>query len=294
MFRWCKADGTPSMFEMLTITREGEGDSGKTVLRLRHYSAKLGAKEEKDEPLTLVLESNEANKAVFAASEHAGDLSKVTYQRSESGGMQITVEFVPSMSRGALKFDMKRMGQAAAPGGVSPEQARRAFDRIKKLAGSWRGKSTKGWSETENVRVIAGGSAVMCTSFDAHPGESMATMYHMDGDRLLLTHYCIAKNQPRLVASAISEDEKTITFTFLDGTNMKSRDTGHMDSCVLSFVDDDAYTSKWTWYQGGKDNWMEEIRNERVTADAAAANAPTADTKGAAGSTKPSGGHDHH
>jgi hypothetical protein len=115
MFRWCKADGTPSMFELLTITREGEGDSAKTVLRLRHYSAKLGAKEEKDEPLTLVLESSEANKAVFAASEHAGDLSKVTYQRSESAGMQITVEFTPSLNRGALRFDMKPIGTGATP-----------------------------------------------------------------------------------------------------------------------------------------------------------------------------------
>ncbi len=33
--------------------------------------------------------------------------------------------------------------------------------------------------------------------------ENMITMFHMDGDRLLMTHYCGAGNQPRmkLVAS---------------------------------------------------------------------------------------------
>jgi hypothetical protein len=74
-FRWCKPDGTPSMFEILTITAEGED----VLLRLRHYSPKLVAKEEADKPLTLALREITARRAVFGA-QSAGDLSSVTYE----------------------------------------------------------------------------------------------------------------------------------------------------------------------------------------------------------------------
>jgi hypothetical protein len=141
--------------------------------------------------------------------------------------------------------------------------ARAAFERFKKLEGNWKGRSTKGWEETVSYKTIAQGSVVVGTSFDAHPNETMLTMFHLDGDRLMLTHYCVAKNQPRLVATSFTDDGKTITFTFLDGTNIPSRDRGHMDKAVFRFLDDNHMTSQWTWYQGGKESWMEEIQLER-------------------------------
>ena len=142
---------------------------------------------------------------------------------------------------------------------VDAKAAKVAFERFKKLTGSWKGKSTKGWTDTNSYRVIAAGSVVMGTSFDAHPNETMITMIHMDGDNLMLTHYCVAKNQPRMVASSISKDGSQITFEFLDGTNMASRDKGHMDKAVYQFESDERFTSQWTWYQDGKESWMEEI-----------------------------------
>ena len=147
------------------------------------------------------------------------------------------------------------------PGGLTP--ARLAFERFKKLEGAWKGRSTKGWEETVNYKTIAQGTVVVGTSFDAHPNETMMTMIHLDGERLMLTHYCVAKNQPRLIATSFAEDGKTITFTFLDGTNMPSRDRGHMDKAVFHFVDDSHVSSRWTWYQDGKESWMEEISLER-------------------------------
>lgn len=91
----------------------------------------------------------------------------------------------------------------------------------------------------------------------------MYTMVHMDGDRLMLTHYCVAKNQPRLVCTAWDEDSATATFEFLDATNLPSRDAGHMDKVVVRFLDDAHVTSRWTWYQDGVESWMEEIVMER-------------------------------
>jgi hypothetical protein len=159
---------------------------------------------------------------------------------------------------------------ASARGGDSPvsvrpsaEQALAAFERIKSLAGTWEGRSTKGWRETLHYQVIAGGSAVLETSFEAHPGEEMATVFHMDGDRLTLTHYCVAKNQPRLEATSITDGGRTVVFTFKDGGNIPTRDRGHMDSAVYTFEAPDRVTSRWSWYEAGKEKWFEDIVQSR-------------------------------
>ena len=74
----------------------------------------------------------------------------------------------------------------------------------------------------------------------------------------------MARNQPRLEATATAADLSTITFTFPDATNLTSRDGGHMDRVVYRFKSADEYTSQWTWYAAGKESWMEEIRCRRV------------------------------
>jgi len=147
--------------------------------------------------------------------------------------------------------------------GVKPEAARSLFEAFKKMQGTWKGTSTKGWTEEVSIRVIAGGSVVQFTSFDAHPNETMQTMIHMDIDRLVLTHYCVARNQPRLELTEISDDGTRAVFTFLDATNLPSRDQGHMDKVVYHFTDSTSFSSQWTWYQNGTERWLEEINLQR-------------------------------
>jgi hypothetical protein len=76
-------------------------------------------------------------------------------------------------------------------------------------------------------------------------------MIHMDGGRLLLTHYCAAGNQPRMQASA-SPDGKTITFNFLDATNLASPEAGHMHRVVFTFVDASHHIEQWQFTDHGK------------------------------------------
>jgi hypothetical protein len=156
-------------------------------------------------------------------------------------------------------------GKVAASGnGAAKTPALAGFERFKALAGDWEGRSTKGWTERINYKPIAKESCVMESSFDAHPKEAMVTMFYMDGPRLMLTHYCVARNQPRLRATEFGPDGRSITFTFQDATNLPSRDKGHMDKVVFKFVDDDHFTSQWTWYEKGRESWMEEIVHTRI------------------------------
>ena len=153
--------------------------------------------------------------------------------------------------------------QSTASAEKSKSPAVLAFERLKSIEGEWDGRSTKGWEDTNTFQVIAAGSVLMGRSFDAHPNETMVTMYHLDGDELILTHYCVARNQPRLRATSISPDARTIELTFRDATNLPSRDKGHMDRVVMTFIDDDHFTSHWTWYQDGKEKWREKIEYVR-------------------------------
>src|SRR5690348_2757738 len=70
------------------------------------------------------------------------------------------------------------------------------FERLKSLAGDWMGKGPGGQEITMlRFRVTAGGSALEETEFPGTDHE-MVTVFHMDGDRLALTHYCHLGNQP--------------------------------------------------------------------------------------------------
>jgi hypothetical protein len=130
----------------------------------------------------------------------------------------------------------------------------KSFELMKTLTGDWEGKGSEGGPVRVTYRMTAGGSALMAeiqSNMKGH-SEDMISMIHMDGDRLLLTHYCAAGNQPRMQASA-SPDGKTVTFKFLDATNLANLDQGHMDHVVFNFIDANHHTEEWHFLVGGKE-----------------------------------------
>ena len=129
------------------------------------------------------------------------------------------------------------------------QDAQKAFDQLKTLNGTWVGKASNGHELKVSFRPTAGGSALMSEMMGE---EDMVTMFHMDNDRLLMTHYCGAGNQPRMQAS-LSPDGETITFTFVDATNLSSAKAGHMDRVVITIPDLDHHTEDWTFKQDGKE-----------------------------------------
>src|ERR1700692_4420135 len=124
----------------------------------------------------------------------------------------------------------------AATTAFAQSGAQKSFDQLKALSGNWEGKDAQGKTLSVSFRSTAGDSALMSEIHGTAP-ENMISMFHLDGpNRLLLTHYCSAGNQPRMVASA-SPDGKTITFNFLDATNLATPDAGHMQHVVITILD---------------------------------------------------------
>jgi hypothetical protein len=129
--------------------------------------------------------------------------------------------------------------------------AQKAFSTIKSMPGMWEGKSIDGQPVQVNFRITGGGSAVM--SEITGKKEDMISMIHLDGGRLLMTHYCAMGNQPRMQAS-LSPDGKTITFNFVDATNLATPEAGRMQTMVLTLLDDNHHTEEWTFVDHGKEH----------------------------------------
>jgi len=97
-------------------------------------------------------------------------------------------------------------------------------------------------------RPTAGGSAVMETLGSGSDHE-MLNVYTEDEKGVLLTHYCIMGNQPRMRLT--SSQDGVLKFEFVDGGNLKSRDEAHMDSLEIT-VKGDQMKQDWSMYQDGK------------------------------------------
>ena len=133
---------------------------------------------------------------------------------------------------------------------LAQSNAQQALDRFKSMVGTWEGKSPAGETSQVTYKLEAEGTAVMEDSHMA--SEDMLSMYYVDGDQLLMTHFCPSNNQPRMKAT-ISPDRKTVSFDFLDATNLSSPQAGHMHRAVFLFSDPDHYSEEWTWKKGDKE-----------------------------------------
>jgi hypothetical protein len=126
---------------------------------------------------------------------------------------------------------------------------------LKTLVGDWKGtySGAEGAGEGRlSYRLVSNGTSLMETMNSGHD-EDMITMYHPDGNRIRATHYCAAGNQPRMIASGLSADGKTLAFAFVDASNVTDPDAGVMRSLTIHFQDSDHFSQDWTWREKGKD-----------------------------------------
>jgi hypothetical protein len=120
---------------------------------------------------------------------------------------------------------------AVAAAGRAISKSQPEFDKIKSLAGNWEGKATDGNAVHINYKVVSGGTAVM-ESIEAGADHQMVTLYYLDGDHLMMTHFCMANNQPRMRADASTSSPSAIKFKFVDATNLSSPEAGHISGRI--------------------------------------------------------------
>ncbi len=147
----------------------------------------------------------------------------------------------------------------ASFGNDKPEAKRPApptnagLEKMKKLVGTWlvTDKDGKATDQVASIiKVTAGGSIVHETEFPGQP-EEMISIYTVDGPDLILTHYCVLGNQPRLKADPNSS-ENQIVFQFAGGANLDPKKDKHMHEVTLTFVDGDHLEVKGTGWENGE------------------------------------------
>lgn len=126
-----------------------------------------------------------------------------------------------------------------------------AFDQLKSLAGHWEGSTPDGKKGHTTYELISNGSVVMeRLSPDNEP--DMITMYSLEGDRILVTHFCSAGNQPTMQTAPSPAANGKLEFRFVRLAGAKSPDEGHMVSLTLSMPDKNHLDQVWTFDDHGK------------------------------------------
>lgn len=129
--------------------------------------------------------------------------------------------------------------------------AQKVFDRLKSLAGSWDGVLSgtgtpfDGKSMHFTLRVTSTGNALLheMTGLPGRPDDPI-TMFYLDEDGLMLTHYCDAGNRPRMTGK-MSPDGKVLEFDLVDVAGGMQK--GHMHHVKFTFIDPDHHTEDWTF-----------------------------------------------
>jgi hypothetical protein len=140
-----------------------------------------------------------------------------------------------------------------APANRASAATNAKFDKLKKLAGVWQSGDEDKDGNPDGAaifRVVSGGTTVAEFLMPGTEHE-MVTMYTVDGDSILATHYCSLGNQPRMRSKAAGA-ANVLAFDFVDGANMASTDDMHIHSLTYTFSDDDHITADWKAYDKNK------------------------------------------
>jgi hypothetical protein len=147
---------------------------------------------------------------------------------------------------------------------LAQPDAKKSLEAMKTFAGSWEGAVTLDPPQPEmsdgkpihvSLRVTSRGNAVVHemqesgTPLDAKRYDHPVSMFYVEGDRLLLTHYCDAGNRPRM-AGKVAPDGKKVEFDFVDLSG--SNQYGHMNHAVFTVIDDNHHIEDWTYLMPGE------------------------------------------
>ncbi|MEE2776659.1 MAG: hypothetical protein VYE73_07840 [Acidobacteriota bacterium] len=152
---------------------------------------------------------------------------------------------------------MAALAEPAAADVTMPEavvyDAESALALFRSLAGDWDADSPDrqhGSYPAANFRVVAAGSTVIETVLQGQENE-MESVFHIDGDNLLLTHYCALQNAPVLRFEP-TEEPGLVKFVFHGGTNFDPAVDAHFHAGTFKVIDADTVESTFIVHAGGE------------------------------------------
>lgn len=130
---------------------------------------------------------------------------------------------------------------------VYADSALQTFERLKSLQGTW----VKADSENSDFYIdfaFTANGTVLMENWMYKGNTHSVTVYHLNGENVIATHYCPQGNQPRLVSQTASTSND-IAFAFLDATNLLP-EASHQHSLAFEIIDTDTVVRHESYKKG--------------------------------------------
>ena len=125
--------------------------------------------------------------------------------------------------------------------------------RLRTLVGTWERTDASTAAQKAfriRYRLISADTALV-EEFGDPAKQVTQTVFHVDGTRLLATHYCAQGNQPRLLLRVDVPD--TLVFEFLDATNLRSASDSHLVRLTFRWRDADHLVREEVYATSGRE-----------------------------------------
>lgn len=121
------------------------------------------------------------------------------------------------------------------------------LEAVRSLEGRWISETP--WGDSEHTFTVTSAGTVVRELMAPGQEHEMTNMYHLDGNSLVMTHYCGAGNQPRMRATELVDG--TLVFGSDSVTDLKDPDEHYMGAMILKFVSEDVVEQHWQSIDGG-------------------------------------------
>jgi hypothetical protein len=125
---------------------------------------------------------------------------------------------------------------------------------MESLTGDWQADLPGYGRILDSIRLVSKGTAIEETL--GTPSDNEVSLYTRDGKRLLLTHFCALTpdgHVARLETGALQGSQSRLEFTLVSVSNLHDKAAPHMTRVLITFVDRDHFSEKWTKTEKGVD-----------------------------------------
>jgi hypothetical protein len=133
--------------------------------------------------------------------------------------------------------------------GADQVTPRAAFTQLQTLVGEWEGKTEKGRALKVSYRLTAN-NTVLIETWTLGPQRESLTLYHLDNESLIATHYCPVGNQPRLRFKE-GGSPSLFVFEFVSATNLAKPEAAHQHRFEMELLDPNSYARSETYLENG-------------------------------------------
>ena len=126
-----------------------------------------------------------------------------------------------------------------------------AFQKLASLVGQWEGTTSDGKKVSVSYELVSSGSALVET-LKGESEPSMVSVYTPDGDRVAMTHYCSARNQPYMRTEPLTGPAQQYVFKTEKVANLTMPGEGYMTGLTVDLKDADHFTQAWTFSEKEK------------------------------------------